>query len=121
MGCSCGVWQLWGGELLGGELRGCGEKWGRGRCGVGGHGGQVPEPPVPQARNEPDVYETSDLPEDDQAEFEAVRRPWAAWKGTGGPPNQPHGRPPNQPHGRPPVSAVLHCAARAVALCWQRC
>uniref|UniRef100_A0A8U8B824 Uncharacterized protein n=1 Tax=Geospiza parvula TaxID=87175 RepID=A0A8U8B824_GEOPR len=26
---------------------------------------------VPQARNEPDVYETSDLPEDDQAEFEA--------------------------------------------------
>lgn len=27
----------------------------------------------PQARNEPDVYETSDLPEDDQAEFDAVR------------------------------------------------
>lgn len=26
-----------------------------------------------QARNEPDVYETSDLPEDDQAEFDAVR------------------------------------------------
>ncbi|XP_015742422.1 dynactin subunit 2 [Coturnix japonica] len=26
---------------------------------------------LPQARNEPDVYETSDLPEDDQAEFEA--------------------------------------------------
>ena len=24
-------------------------------------------------RNEPDVYETSDLPEDDQAEFDAVR------------------------------------------------
>uniref|UniRef100_A0A803Y1I4 Uncharacterized protein n=1 Tax=Meleagris gallopavo TaxID=9103 RepID=A0A803Y1I4_MELGA len=35
--------------------------------------GWVPELPVPQARNEPDVYETSDLPEDDQAEFEAVR------------------------------------------------
>lgn len=31
----------------------------------------------PQARNEPDVYETSDLPEDDQAEFDAVR-PWDA-------------------------------------------
>lgn len=30
-------------------------------------------PFVPKARNEPDVYETSDLPEDDQAEFEAVR------------------------------------------------
>uniref|UniRef100_A0A8B9UI73 Dynactin subunit 2 n=1 Tax=Anas zonorhyncha TaxID=75864 RepID=A0A8B9UI73_9AVES len=28
---------------------------------------------APQARNEPDVYETSDLPEDDQAEFEAAQ------------------------------------------------
>lgn len=26
----------------------------------------------PQASNEPDVYETSDLPEDDQAQFESV-------------------------------------------------
>nr|6F38_a Chain a, Dynactin subunit 2 [Sus scrofa]6F3A_a Chain a, Dynactin subunit 2 [Sus scrofa] len=25
------------------------------------------------ARNEPDVYETSDLPEDDQAEFDALQ------------------------------------------------
>lgn len=28
---------------------------------------------MPQARNEPDVYETSDVSEDDQADFEAVR------------------------------------------------
>lgn len=27
-----------------------------------------------QAFNEPDVYETGDLPEDDQAQFESVRR-----------------------------------------------
>ncbi|KAG8129630.1 hypothetical protein E2320_016332 [Naja naja] len=26
-----------------------------------------------EARNEPDVYETHDLPEDDQAEFDALR------------------------------------------------
>lgn len=42
----------------------------RGECWVmslGGHRFSL------QARNEPDVYETSDLPEDDQAEFDAVR------------------------------------------------
>lgn len=42
----------------------------RGECWVvrlGGHSFSL------QARNEPDVYETSDLPEDDQAEFDAVR------------------------------------------------
>uniref|UniRef100_A0A8B9MSS6 Uncharacterized protein n=1 Tax=Accipiter nisus TaxID=211598 RepID=A0A8B9MSS6_9AVES len=30
----------------------------------------------PGARNEPDVYETSDVSEDDQANFEAVRPCW---------------------------------------------
>lgn len=35
-----------------------------------------------QARNEPDVYETSDLPEDDQAEFDAVRLCAASGLGT---------------------------------------
>uniref|UniRef100_A0A669Q6X3 Dynactin subunit 2 n=1 Tax=Phasianus colchicus TaxID=9054 RepID=A0A669Q6X3_PHACC len=66
MGCGgCGMLWLWGLDVgrVGNCSGGTGEPW--------AVWGWVPELPVPQARNEPDVYETSDLPEDDQAEFEA--------------------------------------------------
>ena len=107
-----GPWAVWGRGLRGAVgCVGLWAAWGRGLCGAVGRGlcgavgcvgpwavwGRVPELPVPQARNEPDVYETSDLPEDDQAEFEAVRRPWAAWKGRGGPTSSPTSSPTPQP------------------------
>lgn len=77
-----------------------GEVWGSVRVGV-------PAQPLVllQARNEPDVYETSDLPEDDQAEFEAVRPGWWGEQQLGrtpGTPRDPPGPAPWQGTGSTP-------------------